>query len=283
MRFCRGCIRLRNAPSVTKQVRKAISPGLIFVSCLLLLILAAGCLQPAGVKVEPLPAPVLTPDSRLVSIFFDDAYYNQYEVALPVLLKYGYRATFGVITDGIGYGEGLWECMGTECLQTLAGYGMDIASHTRTHPHLTDNLSDVELRQEIIDSRRELEELGFSVRTMVYPYYEYDERVIEYVREAGYVCARAGWPEDKAFDLDSTDPDARYHVSSVQITNRGMEHFQQVVGEAGRNSLVCLVYHFISDEGPESTSTPVADFYEQMSFLHRNGFTVVLLSELFQD
>jgi peptidoglycan/xylan/chitin deacetylase (PgdA/CDA1 family) len=280
--FCPEFIWLKNILLIYKQARKLIRPGLIFVFCLLLLVFTAGCFQPAGLKLEPLPAPVLTPDSRLVSIFFDDAFYNQYEVALPVLLKYGYRATFGVITDSIGYGDGLWEYMGTEHLRKLAGYGMDIASHTRTHPHLIDNLSDKQLRQEIIDSRRDLEKLGFDVRTMVYPYYEYDERVIEYVREAGYVCARAGWPQNEAFDLTTDDPDARYHVSSTQISRQYNDNFQRGVDKAGRNSLVCLVYHLISDEGPESTSTSVADFYAQMDYLYQNGFTVVLLPELFE-
>jgi peptidoglycan/xylan/chitin deacetylase (PgdA/CDA1 family) len=267
--------------SIYKQAPKLIRPGPILVLCLLLIVFTAGCFQPTGLKLEPIPEPVLTPDSRLVSIFFDDAYYNQYEMALPVLLKYRFRATFGVITDSIGYGEGLWEYMDKEDLEILAGYGMDIASHTRTHPHLIDNLSDKQLRQEIIDSKRDLEDMGFDVKTIVYPYYEYDERVIEYVREADYVCARAGWPEDGAFDINSTDPDDRYHVSSMQITNWGMEHFEKVVSEAGRYSLVSLVYHFISDEGPESTSTPVADFHAQMDYLNQNGFTVVLLPELF--
>lgn len=62
-----------------------------------------------------------------------------------------------------------------------------------------------------------------------------------------------------------------------------MDTFKQIVGRAGRHTVVSLVYHFITYEGPESTSTPVANFYEQMAYLHRNGFTVVLLPELFQN
>ncbi len=204
-------------------------------------------------------------------------------MALPVLVKYGFRATFGVITDSVGEGQGLMKYMGEKELKELAELGMDIASHTRTHPSLAGDLSDQQLRQEIFDSKQDLEKMGFSVNTMIYPYYEYNEKVIEYVREAGYVCARAGWPLNEAFDLTAGDPDARYRISSTQISRQYSDNFQRAVDEAGRNSLVCLVYHLIADDGPESTSTTVADFNAQMAYLHDNGFSVVLLPELFQS
>jgi peptidoglycan/xylan/chitin deacetylase (PgdA/CDA1 family) len=261
---------------------------LVLVLCLLLLLCAVSCGSAAVEESQPIPSPglirppALSPDSRLVSLFFDDAFYNQYEVALPVLVKYGFRATFGVITGSIGEGHDLMKYMGEKELKELAGYGMDIASHTITHSSLTGDLSDQQLRQEIFDSKQGLEKMGFNVNTMIYPYYEYNEKVIEYVREAGYVCARAGWPLEQAFDLTAGDPDARYRVSSTQISRQYIENFQRSIDKAGRNSLVCLVYHLIADDGPESTSTPVADFYAQMAYLHDNGFTVVLLPELFQ-
>jgi peptidoglycan/xylan/chitin deacetylase (PgdA/CDA1 family) len=248
---------------------------LILVSCVLLLVMTVGCRDTAAIKPPP-----LSPDSRLVALYFDDGYLNQYEAALPALLKYGFRATFGVITGGIGYGENLTKCMGEKELKDLAGYGMEIASHTVTHANLSGNLTDEQLRREIFDSRKTLEKMGFTVRTMVYPCYEYDDKVIEYVREAGYTCARAGWPEEGTFDINTVDPLARYHIPSWQISGQDMASFKSIVDRSSRTSVVCLVYHFISDTGPETTSTTVADFNEQMAYLYNNGFTVVLLSDL---
>jgi peptidoglycan/xylan/chitin deacetylase (PgdA/CDA1 family) len=245
--------------------------------CLLTLILSVGCQK--AERPEPAPLP---PDARLVCLFFDDAFYNQYDVALPVLLKHDFKATFGAITGYIGTGHDLWEYMDKEHLEELAEYGMDIACHTKTHPDLTENLTDEQLHEEITDSKKHLEEMGFEVTTMVYPYYEWDDRVIEFVTEAGYTCARGGWPEEGAYDLTTTDANARYHAPSWQITNQDLETFKQYVEEAGRYSVVSLVYHFISDTGPEVTSTPVANFQAQMSYLKKAGFTVVLLPELFQ-
>jgi peptidoglycan/xylan/chitin deacetylase (PgdA/CDA1 family) len=263
-------------------------PILIIVSCLLLLFITAGCGSPAGVKPIPLPSPtlipppVLTPESRLITLSFDDAFYNQYEVALPVLVKYGFRASFGVITDYIGKGHSLMEYMGEDELRELAAWGMDIASHTKNHPDLTGDLSDGQLRSEIIDSKLDLENMGFSVSTMLYPYYKYNDKVIEYVREAGYVCARAGWSKEMVLDITTDEPDAKYHINAWQISDQDMDTFKIIVGRASRNSVVSLVYHLIAYEGPETTSTDVANFYKQMAYLERNGFTVVLLPELFQ-
>jgi peptidoglycan/xylan/chitin deacetylase (PgdA/CDA1 family) len=254
--------------------------------CLLLLASTVGCQSVVSLKPmtlpppTPLPPPTLSPDSRLVALYFDDAFHNQYEEALPVLLKYGFRATFVVITGSIGEGHDLMKYMDKKELKELAQYGMEIASHTRSHSHLTGELSDRQLRREIFDSKQDLEKMGFAVSTMVYPYYEYNDKVIEYTREAGYVCARAGWTMEGAYDLTTSDPLARYHVSATQISNQDLASFKLIVDKASRNSVVCLVYHILSYTGPEVTSTTVADFYAQMSYLHKNGYTVVLLPEL---
>ena len=143
--------------------------------------------------------------------------------------------------------------------------------------HLT-----AQLRAEIIHSKKHLESLGFEVRTFVYPYYEWDERVVGYVKEAGYVCARGGWPEKKAYDLKTADPRAKYHVPSYMIVSQNFEEFKSIVGQASRYSVVCLVYHFISDTGPAESCTPVKNFCEQMRYLKEAGFTVVLLPDLIE-
>jgi peptidoglycan/xylan/chitin deacetylase (PgdA/CDA1 family) len=245
--------------------------------CLLFVILIAGV--QGAVLLKPAPAPIL-PDARLVCLFFDDGWVNQCEVALPILLEHDFKATFGVITGRIGTGHGVWRYMGEKELRELAEYGMDIAGHTKTHPNLTDNLTDKRLREEIIDSKKHLEKMGFEVSTFVYPYYEWDERVVELVTEAGYTCARSGWLEGEFYDLTTSDPRAKYYIPSWAIVNQSMERFKFLVNKANRHAAVCLTYHFISDTGPEETSTPVAKFKAQMSYLKEAGFTVVLLPEL---
>lgn len=246
---------------------------------LILLALLGGCQKSVIPKPAPIPIPT---DAKVVCLFFDDAYTNQYEAALPVLLEYNYKATFGVITDYIGKGRDIMEYMDAGELEELAKNGMDIASHTKTHPHLW-TLSDQQLREELVESKKDLENMGFQVSTMIYPFYEWDDRIIEYTLEAGYTCARSGWTQERVYDRTTNDTSARYHAAAWQISNQDMNSFKQIVNQATSNTVVCLVYHFISDTGPEATSTPVANFEAQMSYLKEAGYTVVPLPDLFRQ
>jgi peptidoglycan/xylan/chitin deacetylase (PgdA/CDA1 family) len=246
---------------------------------LIFLVSVCGCQKTVIPKPAPIPIP---PDAKLVCIFFDDGFTNQYEVALPILLEHDFKATFGVITDYVGTGHDLWQYMDTGELEDLARYGMDIGCHTKTHLDLT-TVSDKQLNEEIIESKKDLEHMGFEVSTMVYPYYAWNDKVIEYTISANFTCARAGWTEKGFFDTNDSDPKARYHVTAWQISQQDMNRFKYIVDKAGPDAVVCLVYHFISDTGPESTSTPVANFQEQMAYLKNAGFTVIPLPDIFRQ
>ena len=260
-------------------LKNAMKTKIFVMLCLLFVVLVVGCQKTVIPKPAAIPIP---PEAKLVCLFFDDAYKNQYEVALPVLLEYNYKATYGVITDYVGTGRGLMEYMGTDELEELAKYGMDIASHTKTHAELP-NLSDEQLREEIVESKKDLENMGFEVSTMVYPYYVWDDKVVEYAIAANYTCARSGWTQDGPYKPTTNDTKARYHVTAWQISTQDMNSFELIVDKAGRNSVVCLVYHLISDDGPETTSTSIANFQEQMSYLKNTGYTVIPLPDLFRQ
>ena len=255
--------------SISAKLSTILFLSLVFIVCL------AGC----GETDEPATISV-SPDSKLVCLYFDDAYWNQYHVALPILLKHDFKATFGVITGHIGTGHDLWEYMDEHELRVLAESGMEIACHTRTHPYLTDNLTDEQLREEIIDSKKHLEKMGFKVSTFIYPYYVWDDRVVQYVKDAGYTCARAGWSEYAPYNLSAHQPDAEFYYPSWQISGQSMEEYKAIVDRASSYQVVCLVYHFIADEGPEGLTTPVENFREQMAYLKENGFTTALMPEL---
>jgi peptidoglycan/xylan/chitin deacetylase (PgdA/CDA1 family) len=249
------------------------------ILCLLLLVVLTGCQKSFFPKPAPVPIP---PNAKLVCLFFDDGFANQYDVALPILLQYNFKATFGIITHYIGTGHDLMRYMDEKQLEALAEDGMDIASHTQNHVDLT-TLSYGQMHDEIFGSKQDLENMGFTVTTIVYPYYNWNDKVVEYAIAANYTCGRAGWTQDRVFDLTNQDPKARYHVTAWQITNQDMNNFKNIVDKAGPNTVVSLVYHLISDEGPEATSTPVANFKEQMAYLKNAGFTVIPLPDIFRQ
>ena len=76
-------------------------------------------------------------------------------------------------------------------LRGHAERGITIGSHAVSHPHLP-RLTDTELREELEDSKAEIEtELGRPCPDLAYPYGEHDERVRTAVRRAGYERAYA--------------------------------------------------------------------------------------------
>jgi len=168
--------------------------------------------------------------------------------------------------------------MNVEELKELQSYGMEIACHTKTHPHML-NLTSSQLHEEIADSKNVLAQLGFNVKTFVYPFGEWNDTIVSYVKDAGYVCAREVKP--KVYSLNDSDPNARYQICSWQITNQSLDVFKQIVANATEDKVVVLTYHFLSDNASKETYIAVQNFREQMMYLKENNFDVVLLSEFF--
>ena len=142
---------------------------------------------------------------RLLHVTFDDAYRSVVDT-LPLLSELGVPATIFACTgyardarpfdvpelrDDAAVDPQAFETMDWPALRVAASSGVEIGSHTVTHPHLP-QLSDVELDRELRDSKAELEdELGRPCRHLAYPYGEQDARVRSAARRAGYDAAFA--------------------------------------------------------------------------------------------
>ncbi len=124
---------------------------------------------------------------KAVVITLDDGRESQYVYALPLLKKYGYKATFFIFTNAIGReGYFTWDQ-----LKEMRDEGMAIEAHTKTHLFLTRITSDAELREQIVDSKKIIEEkLGITVKHFAFPFGLYDDRVIKEVKDAGFISAR---------------------------------------------------------------------------------------------
>jgi peptidoglycan/xylan/chitin deacetylase (PgdA/CDA1 family) len=134
---------------------------------------------------------------KAVALTFDDGYLGLLDYALPILNRFGFRATFFLVSDRMG-GTNTWDArhgdrprslMGWSEAAALAGQGMEIGSHSRTHPFLT-NLSEPEMESEIRGSKETIEDrLGRPVRYFSYPHGLHDSRCRRLVAAAGYAGA----------------------------------------------------------------------------------------------
>jgi len=120
--------------------------------------------------------------SRALVITFDDGHVSNHNLAFPILLELGLKATFFITAGRIGAGQ----TMNWQQIRAIHAAGMEIGSHTLTHrPPST--LNDKELRYELIESRRVLEDgLGAPVTAISSPTGFFNSRMCLIARESGY-------------------------------------------------------------------------------------------------
>jgi peptidoglycan/xylan/chitin deacetylase (PgdA/CDA1 family) len=117
--------------------------------------------------------------NQCVVLTFDDGYENFYESALPVLMQYGFSATVFLLSDLMG-GFNNWgpppPLLGSQRLLSwdqaieLSAKGIELGSHTRTHPDLR-HLTRQETEDEIIKSRDDIVvHLGQPIESFAYPF-----------------------------------------------------------------------------------------------------------------
>jgi peptidoglycan/xylan/chitin deacetylase (PgdA/CDA1 family) len=134
--------------------------------------------------------------ARPVILTFDDGKSDALDVVLPSLRKRGMRATFFIITGQIGQ-PGFLTWAG---VRALAAAGMEIGSHTQTHPRLPDVPDDVAERELKISRSRLEAEVGRTIEALAYPYNSLRSHTIALATAAGYRVAVAG-PAHGSSDL----------------------------------------------------------------------------------
>jgi peptidoglycan/xylan/chitin deacetylase (PgdA/CDA1 family) len=127
------------------------------------------------------------PNNPIV-ITFDDGYEDNYTIALPILEKYGLKATVFVISDSVGQpGYLSWDQ-----LTMMIARGTEIQSHTASHVALGE--VDVPTKQqEVSESKKNLEQrLGRPVEFLAYPFGSFDAETVQALKAAGYKGACSG-------------------------------------------------------------------------------------------
>jgi len=126
------------------------------------------------------------PSKKVLAITFDDGYANFHEHAWPVLERYRFPATVFLVSSYCGKPNawpgppspaGPLNLMSWPQIREIAGSGIRIGAHTRSHPDLTRVDMDV-ARTEILGSKNDIEDrAGVAASSFAYPYGLYDRRV----------------------------------------------------------------------------------------------------------
>ena len=132
-----------------------------------------------------------------VVLTFDDGYADTLTTAAPLMKQYGFRATCYVVSGAIGtYNR--WDAdlvrarkplMSREQLDQWLGAGMEVGSHSLSHPRLHELPQDLAQR-EIAESRAALRNLlGVQIEHFAYPFGAFNADIVAWVRRAGYSSA----------------------------------------------------------------------------------------------
>jgi peptidoglycan/xylan/chitin deacetylase (PgdA/CDA1 family) len=145
---------------------------------------------------------------RCAVITFDDGWKSQYEVAWPIMKKFGYTFTMFIYTEGVAGGTlGGGQAITWEMLADMRDNGIDIEAHSATHQDLREghNVMIIEpggkrtkkkltgaeydqwIQNEVVGCKQLLEQrLGIKINCFAVPFGNYNEHVKEIARNAGY-------------------------------------------------------------------------------------------------
>jgi peptidoglycan/xylan/chitin deacetylase (PgdA/CDA1 family) len=137
----------------------------------------------------------MLPGTRYSSITFDDGFEDIITNAIPELQQRGIFGTVFLTAGFLGQTATWWPADAPESRQRIASAErwqqlpadfISIGSHTLTHPYLT-TLSETAARRELCESRTMLQDvLERKIRTLSFPYGDFNSEVVNWCRDAGY-------------------------------------------------------------------------------------------------
>jgi peptidoglycan/xylan/chitin deacetylase (PgdA/CDA1 family) len=159
-----------------------------------------------------------------VMISVDDGYRSIYDVAYPILKRYGFTATLFIYIDYVGVSS---KAITWEQLRELKREGFYIGSHSVAHSDLSkqkknedDKAYLTRLRSEIFRSKEIIDKkLGQDTLIFSYPFGRQNQTVVSLARQAGYKIAVT---VDRGSNPFFSDP---FLIKRDQILKRDMDRF----------------------------------------------------------
>ncbi|MDB4339014.1 polysaccharide deacetylase family protein [Rhodopirellula sp.] len=228
-------------------------------------------------------------DSRqqpIAVLTFDDASRSHFTIVRPILLKYGFGATF-FITEGWDFASNKKDYMTWDEIKQLDQDGFEIGNHTKDHLAITDNAVDrLDEQLEGIEVKCRQYKIPKPV-TFAWPGNAMTPLAFETLRKHGILFARrGGGPEypyeggrgfayepgiDHPFLLPSAG-DARPDWT--------IENFTEAADKASEGRVAIMQFHGVPDTAHGWVSSSVTKFDSYMRYLALKRFKVIALRDL---
>ncbi len=227
---------------------KAVLSGLGFVFALALIFWTVNSPAIVGVSAAQRQLPIYSVqrEDKTVAISFDAAWGNEdTQTLIDILEQYGVKTTFFVVGD--------WAERYPESVQALAEAGHEVMSHSSHHAHFS-RLSSEEIKQDLAACNEKISAVtGVTPVLFRCPYGEYDDHVIQAVRESGMTAIQ--------WSVDSLDWKG---ISAEEIRKRVLKNVQP-------GSIV--LFHNAAEHTPEALPGILES-------LLADGYSIVPVSEL---
>jgi peptidoglycan/xylan/chitin deacetylase (PgdA/CDA1 family) len=217
----------------------------------------------------------------LVSITFDDGWESSFSNGMPLLDRYGYKATFYINPSSIETPN----FMQASQLATLRNTGNEIAAHGYDHDDMT-AISSSKLNYQLQEGRDYLDQAGFPTTDFATPYGKSDPEVQWYAKK--YYSTLRG-TETGINTRQNLDP---YNLKVVYLEESTTDDTVSAALQQAKqyNAWVIFVYHRVGDSGGSVGSLKVerptlaeGAVSKQISLIHNSGIAVATVAEAYKE
>ncbi len=159
-------------------------------------------------------------DSKTVLITFDDGFYEDYYLALPILKKYNFKATSFVVGSRIKpitrlYDKYKTSFLGLDVIEKVReeypnfefqSHSYNMHYYTKNNKHRIKSMSYEQIENDVISNNK------FGFTTMAYPYGDYNKDIEKILEKHDYLVAFKFGGSDYA-----TRDDDRYAIPRIKI------------------------------------------------------------------
>ncbi len=244
-------------------------------------ILAIFVVQWSGsvLALEPIP-------EKLVVLTFDDSVKSHFTIVRPILLKYGFGATF-FITEGFDFPANKTDYMTWEQIKQLDVDGFEIGNHTRDHLEVSQkNLP--KLKSQLDGINRQCEAHGIPTPTsFAYPGNANCVAAFAKLRAYGIRFARRGgapeypYRQGRGFAYEpGLDHPLLIPSAGDARPDWELEDFVRSVEQARRGRIAVLQFHGVPDKAHAWVNTTAEKFNFYMNYLATHDYRVIALRDL---
>lgn len=228
---------------------------------------------------EPIP-------DKLVVLTFDDSAKSHFTVARPILMDYGFNATF-FITEGFDFSSNKKDYMTWKEIAQLHGDGFEIGNHTRDHMAINDSRVD-KLAEQLAGIDEQCRKHGIpSPVTFAWPGNATSLKAFDKLKAHGILFARRGGEPEQpykhgegfAFEPGKDHPLLLPSAGDAR-PDWNLGNFIKAVKQAKDGKVAILQFHGVPDTAHSWVNSTQENFEAYMKYLSINKYKVIALRDL---